>query len=163
VRAHERHWEAHVLRSLGDLHTEVGEPGESGRCLARSLELFTQLGHRHAAAYTHRSLAEATFATDPSLAEGHLRTAMTTFRELRDRRGAGYAMLSLGRIRGRAGDGPAAAKSLTTAADVFRELGFPLWELRALSELPGVESGSSPSRERTREALTKIRIGVPTR
>jgi len=163
VRSHERHWEAHVLRSLGDLHTEVGEAGESERCLARSLELFTQLGHQHAAAYTHRSLAEATLAADPSLAEWHLRTAMTTFRELRDRRGAGYAMLSLGRIRGRTGDVSAAAKSLTTAADVFRELGFPLWELRALSELPGLESGSSPSRERTREALTKIRIGVPTR
>jgi DNA-binding SARP family transcriptional activator len=163
VRSHERHWEAHVLRSLGDLHTEVGEPGESRRCLARSLELFTQLGHQHAAAYTHRSLAEASLAADPSLAEWHLRTAMTTFRELRDRRGAGYAMLSLGRIRGRTGDVSAAAKSLTTAADVFRELGFPLWELRALSELPGLESDSSPSRERTREALTKIRIGAPTR
>ncbi|WP_091294862.1 AfsR/SARP family transcriptional regulator [Amycolatopsis xylanica] len=150
TRAGEQHWEAHVLRSLGDLHTELGEPADGGRHLARSLRLFEQLGHRHAAAYTHRSLADAChLAGDQVAAEGHLRTAMTTFADLGDRRGAGYALLSLGRIRGD-------ASAFTLAANLFRELGFPLWELRALAGLNSRSQGC----ERTREALTKI-SGAP--
>ncbi|MEC3976726.1 AfsR/SARP family transcriptional regulator [Amycolatopsis sp. H20-H5] len=158
IRVHERHWEAHVLRSLGDLHAEAGEIADGERCLNHSLELFTELGHRHAAAYTHRSLAEARrLAGDPAAAEEHLRVAMRTFRELHDRRGAGYALLTLGRLRAGTGAGQA-EKVLRTAAELFRELGFPLWEVRALHELSGVSS-ASPERERVREALTKIRIG----
>ncbi|MCU1679761.1 MAG: family transcriptional regulator [Amycolatopsis sp.] len=157
VNAHERHWEAHVLRSIGDLHTELSEPDESRRHLTRSLELFEQLGHQHAAAYTHRGLAEAWHrAGDPALAERHLATAMGTFRELKDRRGAGYALLSLGRIRGRSGDAPGAAASLTQAVDVFRGLGFPLWELRALSELAEVPGSHPSGRDQVRDLLTKI-------
>ena len=163
VRSHERHWEAHVLRSFGDLHAELGETEESRRYLNRSLELFTQLRHPHAAAYTHRSLAEAWVSTDPARAEWHLRTALRTFRDLQDRRGAGYALLTLGRIRTRSGDIDAAAKSLDTAAGVFLELGFPLWELRALSQLTEMGVDTGRSRERSREALTKIRLGVPGR
>jgi DNA-binding SARP family transcriptional activator/tetratricopeptide (TPR) repeat protein len=160
VRSHERHWEAHVLRSFGDLRAELGDIKESRRYLTRSLELFTQLGHRHAAAYTHRSLAEAWVTTEPALAEWHLRTALRTFRDLRDRRGAGYALLTLGRIRTRSGDIDAAAESLDTAAGVFLELGFPLWELRALSQLTSVGADTYRSRDRSREALTKIKLGV---
>ncbi|WP_410667421.1 BTAD domain-containing putative transcriptional regulator [Amycolatopsis sp. cmx-4-68] len=157
VRTRERHWEAHVLRSLGDLHTEAGELADGERCLTRSLDLFEQIGHRHAAAYTHRSLAEARRrAGDPAGARGHLHAAMGVFRELRDRRGAGYALLSLGRTQAGAGAGPEAARALRTSAGLFRELGFPLWELRALRELTAVTS-ESPARDRTRELLTKIR------
>jgi DNA-binding SARP family transcriptional activator/tetratricopeptide (TPR) repeat protein len=157
VRTRERHWEAHVLRSLGDLHAEAGELADGERCLGRSLDLFEQIGHRHAAAYTHRSLADARHrAGDPGGARAHLRLAMTVFRELRDRRGAGYALLSLGRIQADDGAGPQAARFLRTSADLFRDLGFPLWELRALHELNAVTS-ESPERDRTREVLTKIR------
>ncbi|NBH05618.1 tetratricopeptide repeat protein, partial [Amycolatopsis sp. SID8362] len=79
--------EAHVLRSLGDLHTDAGELADGQRCLTRSLALFDQIGHRHAAAYTHRSLAEARRrAGDPAGARRHLRAAMGVFRELHDRR-----------------------------------------------------------------------------
>lgn len=157
VRTRERHWEAHVLRSLGDLHTEAGELGEGERCLTRSLTLFEQIGHRHAAAYTHRCLAELRRRVgDPAGARWHLRVAMGVFRELRDRRGAGYALLSLGRTHADEGAGPEAARLLRTAAGVFEELGFPLWELRALGELTAVTS-ESPARDRAREVLTKIR------
>ncbi|WP_370947352.1 BTAD domain-containing putative transcriptional regulator [Amycolatopsis sp. cg5] len=150
TRAGERHWEAHVLRSLGDLHTELGEAADSRRHLARSLLLFERLGHRHAAAYTHRSLADAChLGGDRVAAEGHLKTAMTTFADLGDRRGAGYALLSLGRIRDD-------ASAFTLAANLFRELGFPLWELRALAGLNSRSQGC----ELTREALTKI-SGAP--
>ncbi|WP_103350637.1 BTAD domain-containing putative transcriptional regulator [Amycolatopsis sp. CA-128772] len=157
VRNRERHWEAHVLRSLGDLHTDAGEPTEGQHFLARSLTLFEQIGHRHAAAYTHRSLAEARRrAGDPAGARWHLLVALNVFRELRDRRGAGYALLSLGRAEAADGAGAEAERLLRTAAGLFRELGFPLWELRALRELNAV-TGGSPDRDRTREVLTKIR------
>ncbi|MFJ9787575.1 BTAD domain-containing putative transcriptional regulator [Amycolatopsis sp. NPDC101161] len=156
VRTRERHWEAHVLRSLGALHTEAGEPGDGERFLTRSLTLFEQIGHRHAAAYTHRCLAEARrSAGDPAGARWHLRVAMGVFRELGDRRGAGYTLLSLGRTHADEGAGPEAARLLRTSAGLFRELGFPLWELRALRELTAVTS-ESPVRDRTREVLTKI-------
>jgi DNA-binding SARP family transcriptional activator/tetratricopeptide (TPR) repeat protein len=157
VRTRERHWEAHVLRSLGDLHTEAGELAEGERCLARSLALFEQIGHRHAAAYTHRSLGEARRrAGDPAAARRHLRLAMEVFRDLRDRRGAGYALLGLGRTHAGESAAPEAARLLRLSAGLFRELGFPLWELRALHELNAVTS-DSPERDRTREVLTKIR------
>jgi DNA-binding SARP family transcriptional activator/tetratricopeptide (TPR) repeat protein len=157
VRTRERHWEAHVLRSLGDLHTEAGELGEGERCLTRSLALFEQIGHRHAAAYTHRSLAELRRrAGDPAGARWHLRVAMGVFRDLRDRRGAGYTLLSLGRTHADEGSRPEAARLLRTSAGLFEELGFPLWELRALGELTAVTS-ESPAQDRTREVLTKIR------
>ncbi len=157
VRTRERHWEAHVLRSLGDLHTDAGEVADGQRFLARSLMLFEQIGHRHAAAYTHRSLAEARRrAGDPAGARRHLLLALDVFRELRDRRGAGYALLSLGRTQAEAGDGGEAERLLRSSAGLFRELGFPLWELRALHELTAVTS-TSPDRDRTREVLTKIR------
>ena len=126
VRTRERHWEAHVLRSLGDLHTEAGELADGERCLARSLTLFEQIGHRHAAAYTHRCLAEARRrAGDPAGARRHLRVAMGVFRELRDRRGAGYALLSLGRTHADEGRGPEAARLLRTSADLFRRARVP--------------------------------------
>ncbi|MDT8912466.1 BTAD domain-containing putative transcriptional regulator [Amycolatopsis sp. PS_44_ISF1] len=158
VRGRARHWEAHVLRSLGDLHTEAGEAGEGERCLSRSLALFEQIGHRHAAAYTHRSLAEALLArADREGAERHLRAAMGVFHELRDRRGAGYGLLSLGRLRAEAGADRAARRALVDAAGMFEGLGFPFWELRALRELNAVSS-DSPGRDRAREVLTKIRI-----
>ncbi|MGW4485192.1 tetratricopeptide repeat protein [Amycolatopsis sp. NPDC004368] len=154
VRTRERHWEAHVLRSLGDLHTDAGEVAEGERCLTRSLDLFEQIGHRHAAAYTHRSLAEARLkAADPAGARRHLRSALTVFHELNDRRGTGYALLSLGK----ADTGAGARRALTGAADVFRDLGFPLWELRALRELDAASS-DSPVGDRAREVLTKIRF-----
>ncbi|WP_372673132.1 AfsR/SARP family transcriptional regulator [Amycolatopsis kentuckyensis] len=157
VRTRERHWEAHVLRSLGALHTEAGEPLDGERFLTRSLTLFEQIGHRHAAAYTHRCLAEARRgAGDPAGARWHLRVAMGVFRELRDRRGAGYTLLSLGRTHADEGAETEAARLLRTSAGLFRELGFPLWELRALRELTAVTS-ESPARDRTREVLTKIR------
>ncbi|MET9001678.1 BTAD domain-containing putative transcriptional regulator [Amycolatopsis sp. NPDC004169] len=157
VRARERHWEAHVLRSLGDLHTEAGETADGERFLTRSLALFEQIGHRHAAAYTHRSLAEARRrAGDPAGARRHLLLALEVFRELRDRRGAGYALLGLGRTQAGEGAVTEAERLLRTSAELFRRLGFPLWELRALRELDAVTSGS-PDRDRTREVLTKIR------
>ncbi|MFB9684467.1 AfsR/SARP family transcriptional regulator [Amycolatopsis plumensis] len=157
VRTGERHWEAHVLRSLGDLHTDAGEAADGQRFLTRSLALFEQIGHRHAAAYTHRSLAEARRrAGDPAGARRHLRLALEVFRDLRDRRGAGYALLGLGRTEAEEGRGAEAERLLRTSAGLFRELGFPLWELRALRELDGVTS-DSPDRDRTREVLTKIR------
>ncbi|MBE8518371.1 tetratricopeptide repeat protein [Amycolatopsis sp. H6(2020)] len=157
VRTRERHWEAHVLRSLGDLHTDAGDVADGQRFLTRSLALFEQIGHRHAAAYTHRSLAEARRrAGDPAGARQHLLLALDVFRELRDRRGAGYALLSLGRTQAEAGDGGEAERLLRTSAGLFRDLGFPLWELRALHELTAVTS-ASPDRDRTREVLTKIR------
>ncbi|MEV6824878.1 BTAD domain-containing putative transcriptional regulator [Amycolatopsis sp. NPDC051102] len=157
VRTRERHWEAHVLRSLGDLHTDAGELADGRHFLTRSLTLFEQIGHRHAAAYTHRSLAEAARrAGDPAAARRHLLVAMGVFRELRDRRGAGYALLSLGRTQADAGAPAEAARLLRTSAALFRELGFPLWELRALRELNAV-TGAAPDRDRTREVLTKIR------
>ncbi len=156
----EHHWEAHVLRSLGDLHGEAGDAGESERCLSRSLELFDRVGHRHAAAYTHRSLGESLrLAGEPARASEHLGLAMGTFRALGDRRGGGYALLSLGRLRAAEGIATEAAEGLRTAAGLFRELGFPVWELRALQDLSAVERGR-PQRERTREALTKIRFGA---
>ncbi|MET7995331.1 BTAD domain-containing putative transcriptional regulator [Amycolatopsis sp. NPDC005232] len=155
VRTRERHWEAHVLRSLGDLHTDAGEVAEGERCLTRSLDLFEQIGHRHAAAYTHRSLAETRLrAADPAGAQQHLRRAMAVFRDLDDRRGTGYALLSLGKLQAGAGEAP---KALAGAADVFRDLGFPLWELRALREL-NAASSDSPAGDRAREVLAKIRI-----
>ncbi|EOD67274.1 hypothetical protein, partial [Amycolatopsis vancoresmycina] len=49
-----------------------------------------------------------------------------------------------------------AVRLLRSSAGVFRELGFPLWELRALRELNAV-TGESPDRDRTREVLAKIR------
>ncbi|KDN17086.1 AfsR/SARP family transcriptional regulator [Amycolatopsis rifamycinica] len=157
VRTGERHWEAHVLRSLGDLHTDAGDVDGGQRFLTRSLALFEQIGHRHAAAYTHRSLAEARRrAGDPAGARRHLRLALEVFRELRDRRGAGYALLSLGRTQAEDGAGAEAARLLRTSAGLFRDLGFPLWELRALRELTAV-TGAYPDRDRTREVLTKIR------
>lgn len=157
VRSRARHWEAHVLRSLGDLHAEAGDVGEGERCLSRSLALFEQIGHRHAAAYTHRSLAEARLrAADRDGAERHLRAAMGVFRELRDRRGTGYALLSLGRLHAGAGADGDARRVLADAAGVFEGLGFPLWELRALREL-NAASSDSPARDRAREVLTKIR------
>jgi DNA-binding SARP family transcriptional activator/tetratricopeptide (TPR) repeat protein len=163
VSSHERHWEAHILRSLGDLHAELAEPAESRRHLTRSLELFEQLGHRHAAAYTHRGLAEAChLAGDGVLARRHLTAAMGTFRELRDRRGAGYTLLSLGRIRGVSGDAAGAAEALTRAAELFRTLGFPLWELRALGALTEFQEDRvawERGREQARELLTKISPG----
>lgn len=160
LSSRERHWEAHVLRSLGDLHAESGDPGESERCHSRSLELFEHLDHRHAAAYTHRSFGEALRrAGEPVRAEDHLRAAMGTFRELGDRRGRGYALLSLGRLRADEGVATEAAEGLRAAAGLFRELGFPVWELRALHDLSAVERGR-PQRERAREALTKIRFGA---
>ncbi|MFI5613007.1 BTAD domain-containing putative transcriptional regulator [Amycolatopsis sp. NPDC051903] len=155
VRSGERHWEAHVLRSLGELHTDAGEVAEGERCLTRSLALFDRIGHRHAAAYTHRSLAETRLrAADPAGARYHLRTAMTVFRDLSDRRGTGYALLSLGRVHAETGGD--AGRVLTEAADVFGRLGFPLWELRALRELTAVR-GDSPAGARAREVLAKIR------
>ncbi|WIX91979.1 BTAD domain-containing putative transcriptional regulator [Amycolatopsis sp. DG1A-15b] len=157
VRTRERHWEAHVLRSLGDLHADAGEVADGQRFLTRSLALFEQIGHRHAAAYTHRSLAEARRrAGDPAGARRHLLLALDVFRELRDRRGAGYALLSLGRTQADTGDGAEAARLLRISAGLFRELGFPLWELRALRELDAV-TGASPDRDRIREVLAKIR------
>lgn len=156
----ERHWEAHVLRSLGDLHGEAGDAGESERCLSRSLELFDRLGHRHAAAYTHRSLGESLrLAGEPVRASEHLGLAMGTFRALGDRRGGGYALLSLGRLRAAEGIATEAAEGLRTAAGLFRDLGFPVWELRALQDLSAVDR-ARPQRERAREALTKIRFGA---
>lgn len=158
VRTGERHWEAHVLRSLGDLHAEAGEVPDGERFLSKSLELFDQIGHRHAAAYTHRSLAETRrLAGDLLGAQRHLRAAMGVFRELRDRRGAGYVLLSLGRLHAGNDLAREAARALQSSADLFRELGFPLWELRALHDLTAVTS-ESPDRDRTREVLTKIRI-----
>ncbi|MEV6628701.1 hypothetical protein AB0M71_48040 [Amycolatopsis sp. NPDC051114] len=107
--------------------------------------------------YTHRSLAELRRrAGDPAGARWHLRVAMGVFRELRDRRGAGYTLLSLGRTHAGEGAGPEAARLLRTSAGLFEELGFPLWELRALRELTAVTS-ESPARDRAREVLTKIR------
>ncbi len=158
LSSRERHWEAHVLRSLGDLHSKAGDAGESERCLSRSLELFEHLGHGHAAAYTHRSFGESLRrAGDQARAEEHLRRAMGTFRELRDRRGGGYALLSLGRLRADAGVTAEAADGFRTAAGLFHELGFPVWELRALQDLAAVEQGR-PQRDQAREALTKIRF-----
>ncbi|MGW3966580.1 BTAD domain-containing putative transcriptional regulator [Amycolatopsis sp. NPDC005003] len=157
VRTRERHWEAHVLRSLGDLHTDAGDVADGQRFLTRSLALFEQIGHRHAAAYTHRSLAEARRrAGDPAGARRHLLLALEVFRELRDRRGTGYALLGLGRTQAEEGAAGEAERLLRTSAGVFRELGFPLWELRALRELNAVTS-ASPDRDRTREVLAKIR------
>ncbi len=154
----QRHWEAHVLRSLGDLHAKAGDAGESERCLSRSLDLFETVGHRHAAAYTHRSFGESLrLAGEPDRAAEHLRLAMGTFRALGDRRGGGYALLSLGRLRASEGDAAEAAEGLRKAAGLFRELGFPVWELRALQGLSGVDSGG---RQRAREALTKIGFGT---
>ncbi|WP_326836269.1 BTAD domain-containing putative transcriptional regulator [Amycolatopsis rhabdoformis] len=158
VRTRERHWEAHVLRSLGDLHTDAGEVAEGERCLTRSLDLFEQIGHRHAAAYTHRSLAEARLrAADPAGARRHLRSAMTVFQDLRDRRGTGYALLSLGKTHAGTGSGSGARRALGGAAEVFCDLGFPLWELRALREL-NAASSDSPAGARAREVLAKIRF-----
>ncbi|MDX3194879.1 BTAD domain-containing putative transcriptional regulator [Streptomyces sp. MN03-5084-2B] len=157
VRTGARHWEAHVLRSLGELHTDAGEVVDGQRFLTRSLALFEQIGHRHAAAYTHRSLAEARRrAGDPAGARRHLLLALEVFRDLRDRRGTGYALLGLGRTQAGDGDGGEAQRLLRTSAGLFRELGFPLWELRALRELDAVTS-TSPDRDRTREVLAKIR------
>ncbi|MFD9889824.1 tetratricopeptide repeat protein [Amycolatopsis sp. NPDC059027] len=157
VRTGERHWEAHVLRSMGDLHTEAGQWREGERCLTRSLTLFDHIGHRHAAAYTHRSLAEARrLAGDYAGARAHLRAAMSVFHDLGDRRGAGYALMSLGRSYAGTGALADARRVLRRAADLFAGLGFPLWELRALGELNAV-TGNSPEFARTREVLTKIR------
>ncbi|EMD26000.1 AfsR/SARP family transcriptional regulator [Amycolatopsis azurea] len=156
----ERHWEAHVLRSLGDLHAKAGDAGESERCLSRSLELFEDVGHRHAAAYTHRSFGESLrLAGEHARSAEHLGLAMSTFRELGDRRGGGYALLSFGRLRADEGVATEAAEGLRTAAGLFRELGFPVWELRALKDLSAVDTGGR-QRDRAREALTKIRFGV---
>ncbi|MFC3450558.1 AfsR/SARP family transcriptional regulator [Amycolatopsis speibonae] len=156
----ERHWEAHVLRSLGDLHAKTGDSGESERCLSRSLELFEHVGHRHAVAYTHRSFGESLRLAGEHVRAGeHLTLAMSTFRELGDRRGGGYALLSFGRLRAAEGIATEAAEGLRTAAGLFRELGFPMWELRALQDLSAVDSGGR-QRDRAREALTKIRFGV---
>ncbi|HKN51562.1 MAG TPA: tetratricopeptide repeat protein [Amycolatopsis sp.] len=157
VRTRERHWEAHVLRSLGDLHADAGDVVDGEYLLSRSLEMFEQIGHRHAAAYTHRSLAEARRRVgDAEGAERHLHAAMGVFRELRDRRGAGYALLSLGRMHAAGGASREATQALRMSADLFRELGFPLWELRALHDLNAATS-DSPERARAREILTKIK------
>ncbi|WP_233620679.1 hypothetical protein [Amycolatopsis sp. WAC 01416] len=84
---------------------------------------------------------------------------MSTFRELGDRRGGGYALLSFGRLRADEGVATEAAEGLRTAAGLFRELGFPVWELRALRDLSAVDR-SGRQRDRAREALTKIRSRV---
>lgn len=84
---------------------------------------------------------------------------MSTFRELGDRRGGGYALLSFGRLRAAEGVATEAAEGLRTAAGLFRELGFPVWELRALKDLSAMGQNGS-QRDRAREALTKIRFGA---
>jgi tetratricopeptide (TPR) repeat protein len=122
-RSGDIHWEAHVLRSLGEAQRYVGDTREARRSLVRSLELFNENGHRHAVAYSLRSLADlhAQLREYEQAAEA-LETCRTMFEDLADRRGQAYTLRSLGGLCVRTGRLPQAEQALRAALSIFDDL-----------------------------------------
>jgi tetratricopeptide (TPR) repeat protein len=133
---------------LGEAYLLAGRVEEAQACGARAVTLARERGERGHEAWAHHLLGESAAhraCADVAAAEGYHATAAALAAELGMRPLAARGRLSLGKLRGRAGDRRAATEHLTTARSTFHEMGMQFWVDRAQAEVQALEIAVSPA------------------
>jgi tetratricopeptide (TPR) repeat protein len=129
---------------LGEALLLAGRAAEASEAGSSAVALARERGERGHEAWAHHLLGEIASqrdGPDVAAAEAHYATAAALARELGMRPLVAHCRFSLGKLRGRAGDGRA---QLTTALSLFHEMGMRFWVEKAEAELRALEVATVP-------------------
>ena len=122
---------------LGEAHLLAGRVEEAWDLGTRAVALARERGERGHEAWAHRLLGETASyreAANVMAAEAHYAAATALALELGMRPLLAHCRFSLGKLYGRAGDGRA-TEHLTTAMNLFHEMGMRFWFEQAKAEM----------------------------
>jgi class 3 adenylate cyclase/tetratricopeptide (TPR) repeat protein len=139
------------LRSMstvqfGEALLLAGRVQEAGDVGTRAVVLARERGERGHEAWAHHLLGETVShcnCPDVAAAEAHYTTSTALASELGMRPLVAHCRFSLGKLYGRAGD-RRATEHLTTAVNLFREIGMRFWFERAEAEMQMLEVAAVP-------------------
>jgi len=107
---------------LGDSYLLQGEPARARTVLEEVLATSGELGYRHLEGMAHRLLAQSMAKEDPSVAAGHLGTAIRILEEVGARNEHAKALVAQAELRRTEGDSAEARRLLEHAAAIFAAL-----------------------------------------
>jgi tetratricopeptide (TPR) repeat protein len=126
---------------LGEAHLLAGRVEEAWEFGTRAMVLARERGERGHEAWAHLLLGETSSHRDcPDLAaaEAHYATSTALALELGMRPLIAHCRFGVGKLHGRAGD-KRATEHLTTATNLFREMGMQFWFEKAEAEMQALE------------------------
>ncbi|WP_334444184.1 ATP-binding protein [Bradyrhizobium sp. AZCC 1610] len=126
---------------LGEAHLLAGRVEEAWEFGTRAVVLARERGERGHEAWAHLLLGETAShrdCPDVAAAEAHYVTATALASELGMRPLVAHCRFSVGKLLGRAGDWRA-TEHLTTAMNLFREMGMGFWLEKAEAEMQALE------------------------
>jgi len=127
---------------LGEAHLLAGRVEEASEFGTHAVVLARERGERGHEAWAHRLLGETAShrdGPDVAAAEAHYAASTALALELGMRPLLAHCHFSLGKLHGRAGDGRA-TEHLTTAMNLFHEMGMRFWFEQAKAETPAIDS-----------------------
>jgi serine/threonine protein kinase len=123
----DRENEAHCLRLLGHLASDLAAPAQGRRLVARALTLFEDLGDRHGRALCEVTLGEIDFLLgDHARARSILAGASQRFLAVGDRLGLAQCLVLQGFVEQAGGSPSAARKLVREARGEFEAIGYRL-------------------------------------
>jgi class 3 adenylate cyclase/tetratricopeptide (TPR) repeat protein len=131
---------------LGEAHLLAGREEEAWEFGTRAVVLARERGERGHEAWAHRLLgatASHRDCPDVTAAEAHYATSTALASELGMRPLVAHCCFGIGRLHGLAGDGRA-AEDLTTAMNLFGEMGMRFWFEKAEAEIQALEVAAIP-------------------
>jgi tetratricopeptide (TPR) repeat protein len=151
--------EAALLRGLGQVHLYRDEYGQAQAALARSAELFVELGDCRGEAFAVAGLGTvARVSGRPAEALPHYRRALDRFRAVGERGGEAQMLGSLGAVCRVLGRPAEAAQRLSTALAVARDLGDRHREAKVRTELGAAHRGTGDFAAAERELVAALGI-----
>ena len=126
---------------LGEAHLLAGRVEEAWEFGTRAMVLARERGERGHEAWAHLLLGETSSHRDcPDLAaaEAHYATSTALALEFGMRPLIAHCRFGVGKLHGRAGD-KRATEHLTTATNLFREMGMQFWFEKAEAEMQALE------------------------
>ncbi len=131
---------------LGEAHLLAGRVEEAWEFGTRAMVLARECGERGHEAWVHLFLGDTLSHRDcPDLAaaEAHYATSTALALELGMRPLIAHCRFGVGKLQGRAGD-RRATEHLTTATNLFREMGMQFWFEKAEAEMHALEVAMVP-------------------
>ena len=131
---------------LGEAHLLAGRVEDAWDFGTRAVVLARERGERGHEAWAHLLLGETAShrdCPDVAAAEAHYATSTALALELGMRPLVAHCRFSLGKLHGRAGD-RRATEHLTTAMNLFREMGMRFWLEKAEAEMQALEVAMVP-------------------
>jgi predicted ATPase/DNA-binding XRE family transcriptional regulator len=146
-----RHREAQVLGSLGDIDNAVGRPDEARAWHQEALAIQQQIGDVNGIAYSTLYLAEvACDSAEATTAQLLFERSLALFEDVRDRLGVAYALVGLGRVASLLGDESHAVEHISEALSSRRDFQDRRGIVECIEELAGVATATGEQVEAAR-------------